>query len=67
VAALSAASSTQTGVATGLTNSVKAGARDRSCVFGIAVLNGVAGAEAGAAEATAGSLSGYMTVWIVYV
>jgi MFS family permease len=65
-AAASAAPSTQTGVATGLTNSVKTvGGAIASCVFGIALLNGVAGAGAGAAEATAGSLSGYFTVWIV--
>ncbi|BDZ39440.1 MFS transporter [Microbacterium suwonense] len=65
-AAASAAPSTQTGVATGLTNSVKTvGGAIASCVFGIALLNGVVGAGADAAEATAGSLSGYMTVWIV--
>lgn len=65
-AAASAAPSTQTGVATGLTNSVKTvGGAIASCVFGIALLNGVVGTGADAAEATAGSLSGYMTVWIV--
>ncbi|MGB3375210.1 MAG: MFS transporter [Microbacterium sp.] len=65
-AAASAAPSTQTGVATGLTNSVKTvGGAIASCVFGIALLNGVVGAGADAADATAGSLSGYMTVWIV--
>lgn len=64
-AAASAAPSTQTSVATGLTNSVKTvGGAIASCVFGIALLNGVAGAAAGA-DGTAGSLSGYMTVWIV--
>ncbi len=62
-AAASAAPPTQTGVATGLTNSVKTvGGAIASCVFGIALLNGVAGA---ASEGTAGSLSGYYTVWIV--
>ena len=62
-AAASAAPSTQTGVATGLTNSVKTvGGAIASCVFGIALLNGVV---AGGAEGTAGSFSGYMTVWIV--
>lgn len=63
-AAASAAPSTQTSVATGLTNSVKTvGGAIASCVFGIALLNGVASGVG--ADATAGSLSGYMTVWIV--
>lgn len=62
-AAASAAPATQTGVATGLTNSVKTvGGAIASCVFGIALLQGVGGAVA---EGTAGSLSGYFTVWIV--
>ncbi|WP_298866062.1 MFS transporter [uncultured Microbacterium sp.] len=62
-AAASAAPSTQTSVATGLTNSVKTvGGAIASCVFGIALLNGVV---AGGASGTAGSFSGYMTVWIV--
>ncbi|MGB3731613.1 MFS transporter [Microbacterium sp.] len=62
-AAASAAPSTQTSVATGLTNSVKTvGGAIASCVFGIALLNGVV---AGGAHGTAGSFSGYMTVWIV--
>ncbi|MFC7788462.1 MFS transporter [Microbacterium sp. MAHUQ-60] len=65
-AAASAAPSTQTGVATGLTNSVKTvGGAIASCVFGIALLNGVAGAAGNAVEGTAGSLSGFATVWIV--
>lgn len=64
-AAASAAPSTQTGVATGLTNSVKTvGGAIASAVFGIALVQGVAG-SAGAAEGTAGSLAGYFTVWIV--
>ncbi|KDA04986.1 transporter [Microbacterium sp. CH12i] len=64
-AAASAAPATQTGVATGLTNSVKTvGGAIASCVFGIALLSGVAGV-AGGAEGTAGSLTGYFTVWIV--
>ena len=64
-AAASAAPPTQTGVATGLTNSVKTvGGAIASCVFGIALLNGATGA-ASASEGTAGSLSGYFTVWIV--
>ncbi|MFT4259540.1 MFS transporter [Microbacterium sp.] len=62
-AAASAAPATQTGVATGLTNSVKTvGGAIASCVFGIALLHGVTGA---AAEGTAGSFAGYVTVWIV--
>ncbi|MBO9625657.1 MAG: MFS transporter [Microbacterium sp.] len=62
-AAASAAPSTQTGVATGLTNSVKTvGGAVASCVFGIALLHGVGGA---AAEGTAGSFAGYLTVWTV--
>ena len=62
-AAAAAAPAHQTGVATGLTNSVKTvGGAIASCVFGIALLHGVTGA---AGEGTAGSLSGYFTVWIV--
>jgi MFS family permease len=62
-AAASAAPATQTGVATGLTNSVKTvGGAIASCVFGIALLNGATGAVS---EGTAGSLSGYFTVWTV--
>jgi len=62
-AAASAAPSTQTGVATGLTNSVKTvGGAIASCVFGIALLQGATGAVS---EGTAGSLTGYFTVWIV--
>ncbi|WP_221584304.1 MFS transporter [Microbacterium sp. G2-8] len=61
-AAAAAAPPTQTGVATGLTNSVKTvGGAIASCVFGIALLNG----SASAAGATAGSFAGYVTVWIV--
>lgn len=64
-AAASAAPATQTGVATGLTNSVKTvGGAIASCVFGIALLHGVA-STAGGAEGTAGSLEGYFTVWAV--
>jgi hypothetical protein len=64
-AAASAAPATQTGVATGLTNSVKTvGGAIASCVFGIALLHGATGAAADSAG-TAGSLSGYFTVWIV--
>lgn len=59
-AAAAAAPPTQTGVATGLTNSVKTvGGAVASAVFGIALIQGVA------SGATAGSLEGYFTVWIV--
>lgn len=63
-AAASAAPASQTGVATGLTNSVKTvGGAIASCVFGIALLHGATGSvETGG---TAGSFSGYVTVWIV--
>jgi MFS family permease len=65
-AAASAAPATQTGVATGLTNSVKTvGGAIASCVFGIALLQGATEMAGGAAENTAGSLSGYFTVWTV--
>ncbi|WP_207455576.1 MFS transporter [Herbiconiux sp. SYSU D00978] len=61
-AAAAAAPSRQTGVATGLTNSVKTvGGAIASCVFGIALASGVAGAG----SATAGSFAGYVTVWLV--
>ncbi|WP_345434787.1 MFS transporter [Microbacterium gilvum] len=64
-AAAAAAPPAQTGVATGLTNSVKTvGGAIASCVFGIALLQGVADG-AGAAEGTAGSFAGYVTVWVV--
>ncbi|MGO2793043.1 MFS transporter, partial [Microbacterium gubbeenense] len=57
--AAAAAPPTQTGVATGLTNSVKTvGGAIASCAFGIALATGLT-------AATAGSLTGYMTVWIV--
>ncbi|MFE1663726.1 MFS transporter [Microbacterium sp. P02] len=62
-AAASAAPPTQTGVATGLTNSVKTvGGAIASCVFGIALLQGATGAAAGG---TAGSFTGYLVVWTV--
>ncbi len=62
-AAASAAPATQTGVATGLTNSVKTvGGAIASCVFGIALIQGATGA---ASEGTAGSFAGYVTVWVV--
>lgn len=64
-AAASAAPATQTGVATGLTNSVKTvGGAIASAVFGMALMHGVSSAASGGSE-TAGSLSGYFTVWAV--
>jgi MFS family permease len=61
-AAASAAPDTQTGVATGLTNSVKTvGGAIASAVFGIALIQGATEAAAG----TAGSLTGYFTVWSI--
>lgn len=60
--AAAAAPPSQTGVATGLTNSVKTvGGAIASCVFGIALLQG-AGQTA---ESTAGTFAGYVTVWLV--
>ncbi|PKQ30915.1 MAG: MFS transporter [Actinobacteria bacterium HGW-Actinobacteria-2] len=67
VAALPAAAATaaphgQTGVATGLTNSVKTvGGAIASAVFGIALATHAPGSDVG----TAGSFTGYLTVWIV--
>jgi len=57
----------QTGVATGLTNSVKTvGGAVASCVFGIALAGQLAAGAAGdAPEGTAGSFAGYLTVWLV--
>lgn len=61
-AAASAAPPTQTGVATGLTNSVKTvGGAIASCAFGIALFAGTTATGTG----TAGSFSGYVTVWVV--
>lgn len=60
--AAAAAPATQTGVATGLTNSVKTvGGAIASCVFGIALLQGAAET----AESTAGTFAGYVTVWLL--
>ncbi|MFE5342202.1 MFS transporter [Isoptericola sp. NPDC056578] len=65
-AAAAAAPPQQTGVATGLTNSVKTlGGAVASCVFGIALLGAAGAGTAGAAESTAGSFAGYVTVWVV--
>jgi MFS family permease len=60
--AAAAAPEGRTGVATGLTNTAKTvGGSFASCVFGVALA-----VKAGeAADHTAGSLSGYYTVWIV--
>ena len=61
-AAAAAAPAHRTGVATGLTNSVKTvGGAIASCVFGIALMSGAGAAASG----TAGTLSGYLTVWTV--
>ena len=61
-AAAAAAPQGQTGVSTGLTNSVKTvGGSVASAVFGIALATHAAGAVQG----TAGSVSGYLTVWTV--
>ncbi|WP_217135570.1 MFS transporter [Leucobacter chinensis] len=58
-AAAAAAPPTQTGVATGLTNSVKTvGGAIASAMFGIALISGTSGG-------TAGSFTGYLTVWII--
>lgn len=63
-AAASAAPPTQTGVATGLTNSVKTvGGAIASCAFGIALFAGTTATATG--TGTAGSFSGYVTVWVV--
>jgi len=62
-AAAAVAPRTQTGVATGLTNTTKTiGGAFASCVFGLALLGRV---TATGGEETAGSLAGYFTVWIV--
>ncbi|MTB88165.1 MFS transporter [Aeromicrobium senzhongii] len=58
-AAAAAAPEGRTAVATGLTNTTKTiGGSFASCIFGVAL-------AAGATHATAASLSGYYTVWIV--
>ena len=58
-AAAAAAPDSMTGVATGLTNSVKTvGGAIASAIFGIALIRGVG-------DGTAGSFSGYVTVWLV--
>lgn len=53
-------------MATGLTNTTKTiGGSFASSLFAVALASGVAGAAAGGGEATAGSLSGYITVWLI--
>ncbi len=62
-AAASAAPAHQTAMATGLTNTTKTiGGTFASAAFAVAL---VSGATAGAGESTAGTLSGYMTVWAI--
>ncbi|MDN4478594.1 MFS transporter [Demequina sp. SYSU T00039] len=62
-AAAAAAPSHQTAVATGLTNTTKTiGGAFASTAFAIALASGVAAA---AGDSTAGSLSGYVTVWAI--
>ncbi|WP_353807146.1 MFS transporter [Agromyces sp. SYSU T00194] len=62
-AAAAAAPAHQTGVATGLTNSVKTvGGAVASAVFAIALIQHLGGSAGGG---TAGSFSGYVTVWLV--
>ncbi|HEY8589421.1 MAG TPA: MFS transporter [Naasia sp.] len=61
-AAAAAAPVGQTGIATGLTNTTKTvGGTFASAIFGVALASGVTSA----AVATAGSLSGYYTVWVI--
>lgn len=63
-AAAAAAPRDQTGVATGLTNATKTvGAAIASAVFGLVLLQH--GVEAAEAASTAGSLTGYITVWSI--
>lgn len=62
-AAAAAAPRNQTGVATGLTNSIKTvGGAIASAIFGLALLHGLTD-TAGTNEA--GSYTGYVTVWLV--
>lgn len=60
-AAAAAASKDQTAMATGMTNTTKTiGGAIASAVFGIVLIQGVSDATS-----TAGSLSGYFTVWVI--
>ncbi|GMA35257.1 hypothetical protein GCM10025876_14610 [Demequina litorisediminis] len=64
-AAAAAAPAQHTGIATGLTNTTKTiGGSFASSAFAIALASGVT-ATASGEESTAGSLSGYMTVWAI--
>ncbi|WP_293697479.1 MFS transporter [uncultured Agrococcus sp.] len=64
-AAAAAATVQQTGVATGMTNSVKTvGGAVASCIFGLA-LSSFAATAGTVPEGTAGSYTGYLTVWTV--
>ncbi|MFN3867140.1 MAG: hypothetical protein ACK4MD_10570, partial [Demequina sp.] len=64
-AAAAAAPPQHTGVATGLTNTTKTiGGAFASAAFAIALSTGVAVSATGAAS-TAGSMSGYITVWAI--
>lgn len=61
-AAAAAAPRSQVGVATGLTNSTKTlGGAIASCVFALALMQHASGST----HETAGSLSGYLTVWTI--
>jgi MFS family permease len=63
-AAAAVAPRTQTGVATGLTNTTKTiGAAFASAIFGLALVSHAV--TAGGVESTAGSLGGYIIVWSV--
>ncbi len=62
-AAAAVAPRTQTGVATGLTNTTKTiGGAFASCIFGIALITRI---SASGVEETAGTIEGYYVVWIV--
>jgi MFS family permease len=62
-AAAAVAPRTQTGVATGLTNTTKTiGGAFASCVFGIALISRV---NSMGVEETAGTIEGYYVVWLV--
>ena len=62
-AAAAGAPASQTGVATGLTNSTKTvGGAIASTIFGIVLMHG---ASSGTGDGTAGTFEGYVTVWLV--
>lgn len=65
-AAAAAAPATHTAMSTGLTNTTKTvGGAFASSAFAIALASGAGGVLSGGGEATAGSLSGYITVWLI--